>query len=193
MHIFLAGCFSFCLRVLGRFRGKSQFEHSFCNMFYFFSFLSNILFLTGAGGIILLVIVPDRYTATKKRKKVSEHWGRGWFGEVGWLAAGQDVQREKGQRCRKWREANEWLLERTHWGREGPPSLSHWDRGQRSEAHNIRTYLPRYVRAHMQTLCTHEYEHTQMWHSWLTAHRWLNSDFFFYLHMLSENQMSDKW
>lgn len=51
-------------------------------MSYFLNFLSNILFLTGGGGIILLVIVPDRYTA-KNRKIMSAEDGAGLERRVG--------------------------------------------------------------------------------------------------------------
>lgn len=108
-----------------------------------------------------MVMVSDRYTA---KKEVSEHRGWGCFGEVGWLATGQDAQGEKGQQCRKCQGANDWLLERTLLRARGTSFLITLGPGQRSEAHNSHTYLPRYMCTHMQTIHAHKHtlEQTQM-------------------------------
>ena len=78
---------------------------------------------------------------------------------MGWLATGQDVQGEKGQQCRKRQEANEWLIERTLLRVRGTSFLITLGPGQRSGAHNIHTYLLRYMSTHMQTI--HTYKHTR--------------------------------
>lgn len=61
---------------------------------------------------------------------------------MGCLATGQNVQREKGQQCRKCQEANEWVFRKDSLRGTGTSILITLGPEQRSEAHNIHTYLP---------------------------------------------------
>lgn len=95
--------------------------------------MSNTRGVTGGGGIIFVVIPSDRCTYTKEGLGVL---GTGRIADVGLLATGQDVPREKGQQCGKRQKDNERLLQWTPLNRDLLPSLSRWgqDRGQRRAA-----------------------------------------------------------
>lgn len=120
---------------------------------FFLSFSSNILFLTGGGDIILLVMLPDRYTA-----KTERFWAlrMGVFWRCGLVSYRSGCTERKGSGAGSVRG----LMSGE---REGPPSLSHWDR-DRGQRHTTSAHT-----------CPDTCAHT-CWQNTLRTHTWTNTD-----------------